>query len=179
MRSPTTSIPRVCRARVIVAPLATLLFVALGATSLAASPKRGALYTGTTRVGPWSFSFGGYMRGTTVPGPNVSLRVTSDGKHVVKLKTTPSTLGEPGYCGGDTIQSHQPKITIRSTGRFSGKLVQTSSSPTFGSYTVTTTVSGRFTGSGKTTTGKFQILSRFPDPRQQCDEHGTFRATTK
>lgn len=158
---------------------AVLVSLLVSAGALAAQPKRGALYTGTTSVGPWGFSFGGYMQGTTVPGPKISLRVTADGKSIVKLRTTPSTLGEPGYCGGDSIQNHAPKIAIRSTGRFSGKRVQTFSSANFGTYTITTTVSGRFTASGKTAKGKFQILSRFPDPRQQCDEHGTFRATTR
>ncbi len=157
---------------------AMLFSLLVSTVAFAAQPKRGALYTGTTTVGPWSFSFGGYMRGTTVPGPNISLRVTGDGRHVVKIKTTPNTLGEPGYCGGDNIQNHKPRIAIRSTGRFSGKRVQTFSSASFGTYTITTKVSGRFTGSGKTATGKFQILSHFPDPRQQCDEHGTFRAKT-
>ena len=131
----------------------------MSAGALAARPKAGARYHGSTSE-RW------------FPGPTLSFRISRDGRQIVNFVTAPTKanpygMGQPGHCGGILYGRNEtvPKVTIGPTGAFFGKGI---TQP----YHAVTTISGSFKSDGRTASGTI----RFRSAIAYCQFTASFRA---
>lgn len=138
--------------------MAVLIMVAVAATALAASPKKGAKFKGTLAYSGTQVKVGKF----SAP---VSFKVSSSGKKVLGFKY--GDLGCFGYGGLGTknpftlpgVTKHFGAIAVSSSGRFSASATKSTHKSSGGtgknkyndSVTTTSSLTGRFTGAKKAT----------------------------